>query len=143
MPIMDAELVLCEAQSIAGVATTTTVSTNVIDTGALVNHKNASLQQSIMSGKMCLNIVVEDEDMLAAVDGSIVTFRLFDDSDTTPTTGGRQILEFAVTENTPTEHPDGTKICSLPLPAWTMHHPTGWCLNFLKKYPAFSQQAIL
>src|SRR4030065_2956057 len=117
MPIMDAELVLCEAQSIAGVATTTTVSTNVIDTGALVNHKNASLQQSIMSGKMCLNIVVEDEDMLAAVDGSIVTFRLFDDSDTTPTTGGRQILEFAVTENTPTEHPDGTKICSLPLPA--------------------------
>ena len=129
MPIMDSELLLCEAQSIAGVATTTTVSTNVIDTGALVDHKNASLQQSIMSGKMCWNCVVEDENMLAAVDGSVVTFRLFDDSDTTPTTGGRQILEFAVTENTPTEHPDGTKLFSIPLPAMPLSRYLGMSTN--------------
>lgn len=122
---MDAELVFGESMAI-GTTAGTTVFTNVIDLGAIIDHKGASLQNRINLGdNMALNIVVEDADILAAVDGSVVTFRLYDDTDTVPTTGGRQLLEFAITANTPTEHPDGTQICSLPLPAMKVNRYLG------------------
>ena len=70
-----------------------------------------------VSGDLHLNCVVEDEDMLASVDGSAVTFELFADTDaTTVTTDGDAIVTKLITENTPTEHPDGTQLFCIPLP---------------------------
>jgi hypothetical protein len=116
---MDSTLLLCEAQSIATTAgAAATVSTNVIDLGAHIDHKGNSIDsRTNTTGALALNIVVEDEAILAVTNGAVVTFRLFDDTDTLPTTGGRQILEFAITATTTPAHPDGTQICSLPLPA--------------------------
>lgn len=122
--MMDSEFVFSEAQDING-SGQTIVSTNVVDTGAYVDHKNNTLSQQIMSGKMCLNCVVEDADLLAAVDGCALTIRLYDDTDTTPTTGGRQILEFPLTVDTPSNYPDGTKLFSLPLPAMPLSRYLG------------------
>lgn len=117
MSIMDSQLLLCESMSIAAAAGGSTVSTNVIDLGALVTHTGAALTDPVnVSGDLYLNIVVEDEDMLAAVDGSVVTFELYADSDTTPTTGGDVIITKAITENTPSEHKDGTQILCQALP---------------------------
>lgn len=118
MPIMDDQLLLCEAQSIAAAAGSSTVSTNVIYLPQVRDHKAALMNdRPNVSDRLHLNIVVEDEDLLAAVNGSVVTFELYNDTDAVPTTGGDVIVTKAITENTPTEHPDGTQICSIPLPA--------------------------
>jgi len=115
---MDSQLLLCEAQSIAAAAAGSTVSTNVVYIPQVVDHKGVAMNDRYnVSGRLHLNIVVEDEDMLAAIDGSVVTFELYNDTDAVPTTGGDVIVTKAITENTPTEHPDGTQICSIPLPS--------------------------
>lgn len=118
MPIMDSQLLLCEAQSIAAAAAGSTVSTNVVYIPQVVDHKGVAVNDRYnVSDRLHLNIVVEDENMLAAVNGSVVTFELYNDTDDVPTTGGDVIVTKAITENTPTEHPDGTQICSIPLPS--------------------------
>lgn len=117
MPIMDAQLLLCESMSIAAAAGASTKSTNVIYIPPGVDHQGAAVDDRYnVSQRLNLNIVVEDEDLLAAVDGSVVTFELFNDDSATPVDLGVAIATHALTENTPTEHPDGTQICSIPLP---------------------------
>jgi len=114
---MDSQLLLCEAQSVAGNAGTSTVSSNVIYLPQVVDHKNVAMNdRPNVSDRLHLNIVVEDEDLLAEVDGCVITFALYNDTDAVPTTGGDVIASVAITENTPTEHPDGTQICCIPLP---------------------------
>lgn len=121
MPIMDSQLLLCEELSVAAAAGASTVSTNVIYLPAPVDHKGTSIDdRPNQSGRLYFNVVVEGTALLAAVDGSVVTFALYNDTDSTPTTGGTVICSKAVTCNTPTEHPDGTLICSIPLPATTL-----------------------
>lgn len=118
MPIMDKETTFCESMSIAASAGGSTDSTDNVYLPQVKDHKNADMnQRPNVSGRLCLNIVVEDEDMLAAVDGSVVTFALYADTDaTTITTDGDKIIERSITENTPSEHPDGTQLFCIPLP---------------------------
>lgn len=118
MPIMDAETLLCESMSIAASAGGSTDSTNIVYFPQVKDHKNDDMnQRPNVSGNLHLNIVVEDEDMLAAVDGSVVTFALYADTDaTTVTTDGDVIITRNVTENTPSEHTDGTQLFCIPLP---------------------------
>lgn len=117
MPIMDAATLFCESMSIAANAGASTVATNVIDTGALVDVKGSALTGKLnVSRNLCLNIVVEDEALLAAVDGSVVTFSLYGDTDAVPTTGGDVIWSESITCNTPTDHPDGTQLFCIPIP---------------------------
>lgn len=117
MPIMDKELLFCESMSIAAAAAASTIATNVVYLPQVKDHKGSDVNNTINNTqRMCLNCVVEDEDMLAAVDGSVVTFELYNDTDAVPTTGGDVIITKAITENTPSEHPDGTQLFSIPLP---------------------------
>ena len=116
--MQDQDLMLCKALSIAGTATTETVFTDQIYIPQIRNFKNVLVNDSpFNSGRMFWNCVVEDEDLLAGTDGSVITFKLYNDTDATPTTGGDVIVTFAITENTPSEHKDGTLLFSIPLPA--------------------------
>lgn len=121
MPIMDSQLIICEAMSIAASAAAHVHGTNIVYIPQIKNHKGTAIDDSPNnSGKLFWNVVVEDEDLLAAVDGSVVTFYLYNGATgTNPLidNSGVAILSKAITENTPTEHPDGTLICSIPLPA--------------------------
>lgn len=121
MPIMDKEMVLCESMSIAASATAHVHGTNIVYIPQVKNFKGTAIDDSPNnSGRLFWNVVVEDEDMLAAVDGSVVTFYLYNGATgTNPLVdnSGVAIASIAITENTPTEHPDGTLICSIPLPA--------------------------
>jgi len=123
MSIMDAELLLCQELSIAAAAANHTHSTNIIYIPQVKDHKGSAMDdRPNVSGKLNLNIVVEGEDLLAAVDGSVITFALYNDAGATPVdSGGDVIITHAITENTPTEHPDGTQICSIPLPSGQLH----------------------
>jgi hypothetical protein len=114
---MDAELVFGESESIAASAAGSTVLDGIVTMPQVKDHKD-TLQNDRpnVSGRLHWNCVVEDEDLLAAVDGSVLTFELYNDTDTTPATGGDAILTHVVTENTPSEHPDGTQLFSIPLP---------------------------
>lgn len=117
MPIMDSQLLLCESLSIAANVGQNTVATNVIDLGALLNHKGAALTAKPNVGqRLNLNIVVEDEDLAAALDSSAVTIELYADTDETPTTGGDVIASKVLTVTATSNYPDGTQICSIPLP---------------------------
>ena len=117
MPIMDAELVFAESTSIAASAAGSTVLTDVVTIPQVNDHTDtAQNDRPNVSGRLHWNCVVEDEDLLAAVDGSVLTFELYNDTDTTPTTGGDAILTHTVTANTPTDQPDGTQLFSIPLP---------------------------
>lgn len=117
MPIMDSQLLLCKELDISGVATTVTVSTNVIDLGVIYNHVETAIDDPVNENcRLFFNVVVEGAALLAGTDGSVVTAALYNDSDDVPTTGGTVICSKSVTANTPTEHPDGTFICCIPLP---------------------------
>lgn len=119
MSIMDAELLLCESQSIAATAGGSTTSTNVIYIPQVNDHTDtASNDRPNVSDRLHLNVVVEDEDLLAAVDGSVVTIALYNDTDAVPTTGGDVIITKDITVNTPAvNYVDGTQIMSTPLPS--------------------------
>lgn len=118
MPIMDKQTLLCESMSIATTAGSHVHGTNIIDLGVHYNHKYDAMQARYNVGQnLCLNIVVEDEDMAAAVNGSVVTFNLYNGATDNPVdNAGTAIITFAVTENTTTTHPDGTLIASIPIP---------------------------
>ncbi len=121
MPIMDSQLIMCEAMSIAGAAATHKHGTNIIYVPQVKNHKGTAIDDSPNnSGKLFWNVVVEDEDLLAAVDGSVISLTLYNGATgTNPLidNSGVAILTKDITENTPTEHPDGTLLLSIPLPA--------------------------
>lgn len=124
--MMDNELVLCESLSIAANAGNSTASTNAVYIPALKDHKGDAMDdRPNVSGRLCLNIVVEDEDLLAAADGSVVTFDLYADTDSTPTIGGKVIISRAITVDTPSNYPDGSFICSIPLPIEAMDQYLG------------------
>lgn len=118
MPIMDSQLLLCESMSIAAAAAAHTHSTNVIYLPRPTDHTGTAMNdRPNTSGRLFWNCVVEDEDMLAAVDGSVVTFELFNHTAADAVDSGSAILSKAITENTPSEHKDGTQLFSIPLPA--------------------------
>ena len=123
MPIMDEQLLFCESMSIAGSAGTATTSTDLVYIPQVKDHTGTSQNdRPFLNQNLNLNCVVEDEDMLAAADGSIVTFALYADTDaTTVSTDGDVIITQAITENTPSDHPDGTQLFSVPIPISTMN----------------------
>ena len=120
MPIMDNELFICEEMSIVANAGAHIHGTNIIYLPEIKNFKGTSKDDSPnVSGRLFWNVVVEGADILAAVDGATVTFSLYNGATgTNPIVdnGGVAILSKAINENTPSEHPDGTQILSIPLP---------------------------
>lgn len=118
MSIMDAQLVFCESQSIAGTAGTNTDSVDVIQLPQVLDHKNAAMNdRPNVSGRLCLNIVVEDENLAAAANNCDLTFRLYHHTAPTGiTAAGKQVLEHVIAVAQVSNYPDGTKICSIPLP---------------------------
>lgn len=118
MGIMDSELIFEEGWDISGSANDTDTSDNVIYLPAVTDHKGDSMNQGPnVSGRLCWNGVVEDTDLLAAVDGSVITFSLYaHTSATNVTSSGTLIDSVSITANTPTDHPDGTQLFCRPLP---------------------------
>lgn len=125
MPIMDSQLLFAEALDISDLTAYAAVNfTNVIDLGAIKDHKGNSIQHVINAGgQLALNIVVEDT-ALAGDGSTTVTFSLYDHTTATPWTGGRKLMEFTITVSA-TNYPDGTQICSLPLPAMKINRYLG------------------
>lgn len=125
MPIMDSELLFCESMSIAANAAAHVHGTNIVYIPQVKNFKASAIDDSPNnSGRLFWNVVVEDTALLAAVDGSVVTFSLYNgDTGTNPLidNSGTAILSKSITCNTPTDHPDGTLILSIPLPAGQLH----------------------
>lgn len=125
MPGMDKDWLFAEALDISDLTAYAAVNfTNVVDTGALINHKGDSISQVLNAGgRAALNIVVEDT-ALAGNGSTTVTFSLYDHTTVTPWTGGRKLMEFTITVSA-TNYPDGTQICSLPLPAMELSRYLG------------------
>lgn len=121
MPIMDSHLLLCESQSIAGNSGTSTDSTNIIYIPQVKDHTGTSRDdRPNVSGRLHLNVVVEDEDLAAAADSSVVTIALYADTDdTTVTTDGTVILTKNISVTQTTNYPDGTQVMCIPLPIGT------------------------
>jgi len=116
----DSQLVFTTAQAISGAAADVIVLTDQILIPQMKDHTGtATNDRPNVSGKLFWNCIVDGADLLAAVDGCVITFDLYADSDSTPTTGGTVIDSFAVTENTPSEHKDGTYLFSRALPNGT------------------------
>ena len=119
--MIDSELIFSNAQDIAGTSETIT-GTNIVDLGSLKDHKGNALSGVVnVTGAMALNIVVTTA---LAGNGSVVTFKLFDHSTTTPSSG-RQLITFAVTLGA-AGYPAGTQICSIPLPAMELSRYLGF-----------------
>ncbi len=123
--IMDDQLLICESTSIAAAAAAHVHLTNIIYLPQVYDYKKTAMDDyPNISGRLYWNCVVEDEDMLAAVDGSVVTFYLYNgDTGTNPLVdnGGVAIDSVAITENTPSEHKDGTLLFSRQVPIGQLH----------------------
>lgn len=114
--ILDKELLLSENQSIAAAAGAAVISTDVVHIPQVKNFKgSAGNDRPNVSGKLFLNVIVTTA-LVAAVNGSVVTFELYNDTDDVPTTGGDVLFTKAVTANTTTAQPAGTVLFSVPLP---------------------------
>ncbi|MDA3834407.1 MAG: hypothetical protein PF495_13565 [Spirochaetales bacterium] len=121
MPIMDAQLLFSEAQDITADSGNSVVSEDVVLIPQVKDHTETARNDRInQAGKLYFNVVVEDVDLLAAVDGAVVTIALMNDTDSVPTTGGDTIITKDITVNTlAANYVDGTLIMSVPLPAQT------------------------
>lgn len=122
---MDAQLIFAEALDITDTSSYVAINfTNVLDLGAIKDHKGDSIQHVVNAGgKTALNIIVENIALVG--DGSTtVTFSLYDHTTVTPWSGGRKLMEFTITVSA-TNYPAGTQICSLPLPAMEMNRYLG------------------
>lgn len=122
MSILDAELILMDTQNIARTAGDV-VGESVVYIPAIKNFKGSTIDDSPNnSGKLFWNAVVEGTDLLAGTTGSTVTLYLMVDTDNVPTTGGTVILtsQTLTVNDTTTNHPKGTVICSIPLPAGSL-----------------------
>lgn len=123
--IMDSELLICESMSIVANAGAHVHGTNIIYVPQVKNHKGTAIDDSPNnSGRLYWNVVVEDTSLVAAAPSADVTFYLYNgDTGTNPLVdnSGVVIASIAITETTTTTHPDGTLICSIPLPAGQLH----------------------
>lgn len=119
--MMDAQLVFCESMSIAATAGSHVHSTNMVSLPATYNFKGTAMDDSPNnSGNLFLNIVVEDENLTAASNSSVVTFYLYNGATGTaplPDNSGVAIMSKSISVNSTSNYPDGTLICSMPLPA--------------------------
>lgn len=117
MSIVDAQLILCDEQDINSAAGVV-VGENVVYIPRGVDHKGvAENDRPNVSDRLHLNVIVEGVDLLAAVDGCVLTIALMNDTDVIPTTGGDVILTKDITINTPAvNYVAGTQIMSVPLP---------------------------
>ncbi len=115
--MMDNELIFGEAQDVTGGATVDS-SDNVYIPQVEDGKNNNENDRPNVSTNLCLNVVVEDEDLLAGSSNRTCSIKLYADSDDTNiTTDGDMVLQFDFTVNSGTSnYPDGTRICSLPLP---------------------------
>jgi hypothetical protein len=119
MPIKDTLLIFAEELDIHATAGNSTVGTSVINVEAIVDYTGtAGYDNPGIAGGMFWNVEVGATALLAAVDGSVITFALYADTDSTPTTGGDVIDSFTVTANTPAEATQaaGKILASRPLP---------------------------
>ncbi len=123
--MQDKQLVFFESTSIAANAAAHVHPGDIVYIPAVKDHKGSAMDdRPNTSGRLYWNMVVEDEDMLAAADGSAVTISLYNgDTGTAPLidNGGVVIDSVTITENTPSEHPDGTLLFSRPLPQGQLH----------------------
>lgn len=114
--MIDSQLVLMDAQTVTCNAASTVVGETVVYIPAVATHTGAAMDdKTFLNRNLCFHVTV-DTATVAAVDGAAVTVALYNDTDSTPTTGGTVIATTTFTENTPTEHPAGTVILSTPLP---------------------------
>lgn len=117
--MMDNNLVICESTAITSITTVTQVG-DTLYFPQDKDHKGTSVNPRLnVNGRTCLNIVVEDA-ALTRAGATTITFSLYEHtSATTPVSSGTELCEFvisAVDLTGGTAYPDGTKICTLPLP---------------------------
>lgn len=116
MSIRDSQLILCTEQDINS-APGTVVGEDVVYIPQGVDHKGVAENDRLnVSNKLMLNVLVDGADLLAAVDGAVLTVALMNDSDGVPTTGGDVILTQDFTIDTPSNYEDGTQLLSVALP---------------------------
>lgn len=119
--MQDTQLMFCHEMALPTTSGTHAHSTDAVRIPAVVDHTGTAMDdRPNVSGKLFWNCTVEGEDMLAATDGAIVTFYLYNGATGTQPlidNSGVAVLSKAITENTPSEHPDGTLLFSMPLPA--------------------------
>lgn len=116
MSILDSQLILCDTQDINSAAGDV-VGEHVVYIPRGVDHKGvAENDRPNVSDRLHLNVLVEDVDLLAAVDGSVLTIALMNDTDDVPTTGGDVIITEDFTVDTPSNYPAGTQLMSIALP---------------------------
>jgi hypothetical protein len=121
MSVLDSELLFGEAIDIGSTSASASVSgTNVIYLPKVKNHKGSSVnQQPNNSGRLYLNMVVEDEALGTASGSAVVTCRLYAHTAAASYVSGDQIIEKAITVAAvaSTAYGDGVQIMSHPLPA--------------------------
>lgn len=122
MPIMDKELLFGEAIDLGSTSASANVSgTDVIYIPLVTNPLalGSTMQdRPNVSRRLTLNIVVEDEDILASSTSATITCRLYNHTGASSiSSAGDQILEKAITiPAASTTFPDGTWIMRQPLP---------------------------
>lgn len=114
----DIQLDLMDEQDISGSAAGSVISEDVVYVPRGVDHTDTDENDRInVSDRLHWNVVVEGTDLLAAVDGCVLTIALMNDDDVVPTTGGDVILTKDITVNTPAvNYVAGTQVLSIPLP---------------------------
>ncbi|MCK5608528.1 hypothetical protein KAR91_41990 [Candidatus Pacearchaeota archaeon] len=116
MSTLDSQLILADTQDInSGAGTVVGESVVYIPRG--VDHTGtAENDRPNVSDRLHLNVLVEGTDLLAAVDGCVLTIALMNDTDDVPTTGGDVIITQDFTVDTPSNYPAGTQLMSVALP---------------------------
>lgn len=113
---IDSQLLLCDTQDINSGAGSV-VGEHVVHIPRGVDHKSvAENDRPNVSDRLHLNVVVEGTDLLAAVDGCVLTIALMNDTDVVPTTGGDVILTKDFIVNTPSNYEAGSQLMSIALP---------------------------
>ena len=117
MPILDSQLLLADTQDINSAAGDV-VGEHVVYIPQGTDHTGTAENDRVnVSDRLHFNVIVEDTDLLAAVDGCVLTIALMNDTDSVPTTGGDVIITKDITINTPAvNYVAGTQIMSVPLP---------------------------
>ena len=117
MPIMDKELLLCESFGIAATSGNSVLSTNVIYLPQVNNFKGTAVaDMPNVSGNLHLNIVCEDESLVAASTTN-VALALYNDDNATPATAGSAVVTCTISQGATGGYTDGKQICSIALPA--------------------------
>lgn len=117
MSTLDSQLILSDTQDVSSSAGNV-VGESVVYIPRGVDHKGVAVNdRPNVSDRLHLNVLVEDTDLLAAVDGCTLTIALMNDDDDVPTTGGDVIITKTITINEPAvNYVAGTQIMSVALP---------------------------